>query len=310
MAGAPAPRSVQPGRSPGLRAWWLLLLAAVAACHSDTRPERVEAPGAAPISAAGIEEQAPAPASEQASLPAPGSGQRIEALKVEGYRDAVVAVPAEAGSPRPVVVAVHGMYARVEPFCEAWSRIGSGWPFVLCPRGLPRTDAGKKADRWTFGWNGRDLEREINAGLQSLRERYGDRVAEGPMIFVGFSLGAIQGADIVLWNPSRFSRAVLVEGGTTNWSLQTAKTYGRGGGLKLMFACGQEACVKETQAGLHWLEVAGVDARTAYAGTVGHTYEGIVADELTRQWGWLTEGDARWPARLASREPGTSAPVP
>jgi hypothetical protein len=296
MPSTPAPRSVQPGKLPGSQAWWLLL-AAVAACQSDAAADQVPARGALPGRDLGEVAQVAEPAADP--QPQSVAAPRVVALKVPGYRDAVVAVPAEPASPRPVVVAVHGMYDRVEPFCETWGRVTSGWSFVLCPRGLPRLDAGLKADRWTFGWNGRDLEREIDAGLVSLKHQYGEQVAEGPMIFVGFSLGAIQGADIVLWNPSRFSRAVLVEGGTANWSLQTAKSFARAGGRKLMFACGQEQCVKETQVGLHWLEVAGVDARTAYAGTIGHTYEGIVAEELTRQWSWLTEGDARWPARVA-----------
>jgi pimeloyl-ACP methyl ester carboxylesterase len=273
--------------------FWVVI-AALGACRSDARPEQ----GAPAIEPEPTTLAPAAPACVASAQIAPLVVSDLTSLAVPGYREAVLTVPDSKGTSRPVVVAVHGNYDHVEPFCETWAQITSHWAFVLCPRGPPRLDAGVKEDRWTFGWNGRDLEREIEAGLQALKHRHGDRVANGPVIFAGFSLGAILGADIVLWKPSRYTRAVLVEGGTTNWSLATAKTFSKGGGGKMMFACGQDACVRETRTGLHWLEVVGVDARTAYAGTIGHTYEGIVAEELTRQWPWLTDGDPRWPSAL------------
>lgn len=192
------------------------------------------------------------------------------------------------------MVAVHGNYDRVETFCEGWSRIVAGRAFVLCPRGIPRKDAGVAADRWSFGWNGRDLEREIDAGLRALQARHGEAADAREVVYAGFSLGAILGADIVLWKPSRYTRAVLVEGGTANWSLDTARRFRRGGGRKLLFACGQEMCVRETRPGMYWADVVGLEARTAFAGTIGHTYQGIVADEISRHLSWLTDGDARW----------------
>jgi len=294
-----------------------MLLAAFGACRTEAQSDPV-APAAgldliaAPSVTSPVEEQAlPGPRLSTdegtrmaSSLTASKPVAELIALRVPGYHDAVVGLPSGASPPRPVLVAVHGNYDRVEPFCETWAQVSQQWAFVLCPRGQARVDAGTRADRWTFGWNGRDLEREIDAGLKALKHRYGDQVSDGPVVFAGFSLGAILGADIVLWKPKRYTRAVLVEGGTTNWSLSTAKTFARGGGQKMMFACGQEACVKDTRVGLYWLETAGVDARTAYAGTIGHTYDGIVAEEMTRQWAWLTDGDPRWPPG-----PGNAGPL-
>jgi predicted esterase len=216
------------------------------------------------------------------------------ALTVPGYNDAALVVPVGATAPRPIVVAVHGNYDRPEWQCEVWRAITSGSAFVLCPRGIVRPDAPRSEDRWTYGWNGRDLEREINAGLTALKRAYEPYVDPGPMIYGGFSLGAILGADIVLWNPSRFSRAVLIEGGTTNWSLASAKAFARAGGQRVLFACGQPDCVRDTRTGLHWLQTAGVAARTASGGAIGHTYDGPVADAIVNSWSWLTEGDPRW----------------
>ncbi|MBI5537924.1 MAG: hypothetical protein HY898_34700 [Deltaproteobacteria bacterium] len=317
MAHAIGRGRLHPGQLPGVAACWVII-AALGACQPDARqatgaPTQNEDPIAVPsltTPATGPAPIAP-PAVKLEAPPAPPAAPAPEliALQVPGYRDAVVGLPAGASPPRPVVVAVHGNYDRVEPFCETFTQVSSQWAFVLCPRGQPRVDAGTRADRWTFGWNGRDLEREIDAGLKALKQRYGAQVSDGPMVFAGFSLGAILGADIVLWKAKRYTRAILVEGGTANWSLSTAKTFARGGGQRMMFACGQEQCVKDTRVGLYWLELAGVEARTAYAGTIGHTYEGIVAEEMTRQWAWLTEGDPRWPSAqgsagpLARREP-------
>jgi predicted esterase len=226
------------------------------------------------------------------------SASAIVPLEVKGYHNAAVAVPVGATSPRPVIVSVHGNDDRPEAHCDVWRNITGGAVFVLCPRGIPRPDAHRSEDRWTYGWNGRDLEREIHAGVAALRTAWEGYVDPGPMIYAGFSLGAILGADIVLWNPARFPRAVLIEGGTTNWSLESAKAFRKAGGNRILFACGQPDCVKETQTGLHWLEAAKVPARTAFEGTVGHTYDGPVADGIVRSWTWLTEGDPRWPAAV------------
>lgn len=318
MANAIGRGRLQPGRRPGCAVCWILV-AALGACQSDARPtpgERAgtEDPVATTLSTTPV--AASAPVDPPGRIPditptvSPVHAPELVALRVPGFRDAVVGVPTGASPPRPVLVAVHGNYDRVEPFCETWSQISSQWAYVLCPRGQPRMDAAARADRWTFGWNGRDLEREIDAGLKALKQRYGDQVSDGPVVFAGFSLGAILGADIVLWKPKRYSRAVLVEGGTTNWSMATARTFARGGGQKMMFACGQEACVRDTRVGLYWLEIAGVDSRTAYAGTIGHTYDGIVAEELSRQWGWLTDGDARWPTTTGNAGPLATREAP
>ncbi len=226
---------------------------------------------------------------------------------MKGYRDASVALPLGATSPRPVIVAVHGNYDRPEWQCDVWRAVTDGYPFVLCPRGVPRADAPRSEDRWTFGWNGHDLEREINAGLAALHDVFGPYVDPGPMVYAGFSLGAILGADVVLWNPARFTRAVLIEGGTTSWSLQSAKQYAKHGGKRVLYACGQVDCVRETKTALHWLEAGGVPARTAFEGTIGHTYDGLVASAIAHSWAWFTEGDPRWPgAGDAGWDPGAT----
>jgi len=296
-----------------------LAVALIAGCSAPT-PDGAAVASGATDAARSLSEALPRIASETPSDPArsrPSFEPRLVPLPVPGYRDAVVALPVdgtERQGPCPVVVAVHGNYDHVEPFCDGWSRIAAGRGFVLCPRGIPRADAGRAADRWSFGWNGRDLEREIDAGLRALVGRYGSAAQTREAIFAGFSLGAILGAEIVLRNPSRYPRAALVEGGGATWSRDTARRFHRGGGRKLLFGCGHDGCVRDARPGMYWSGVMGFEARTAFGGNVGHTFQGTVGEELARHWSWLTDGDPAWgvpsPEELARLPVAASDPKP
>lgn len=295
----------------------VLAAALIAACSART-PEGAAAVSGATDAARSLREALHQIASETPSDPAksrPAFEPRLVPLAVPGYRDAVVALPAdwtEGQGARPVVVAVHGNYDHVEPFCDGWSRIAVGRGFVLCPRGIPRVDAGRAADRWSFGWDGRDMQREIEAGLRALEARYSGEAQTREVVFAGFSLGAILGAEIVLRKPSRYPLAVLVEGGGATWSRETARRFHRGGGRKLLFGCGHDACVRDTRPGMYWAGVMGFEARTAFGGNVGHTFQGTVGEELARQWSWLTDGNPAWgvpsPEELARLPVASSDP--
>lgn len=215
-------------------------------------------------------------------------------LPVEGFRDAVAAVPRGATERRPVLVALHGNYDHPLSQCSVWRRITRGYPFILCTRGIPRADAPKSEDRWNYGALG-SVEKELDAGLEALRQAFPDHVDPGPVIFTGFSLGAILGARIIRKNPKRYSRAVLVEGGYKPWSIGTAKQYAEGGGQRVLFACGQSACQYASKAPAKWLEAKGVPAKVVFEGNIGHTYGGTVSKAIEGAWDWFVEGDDRWP---------------
>src|SRR5690606_15835456 len=104
--------------------------------------------------------------------------------------DAIVSLPLGATEKRPVVVALHGNYDRPEWQCEIWRGITGGFAFVLCPRGIPRAGAPKSEDRWEYAGVDK-TEKELVAGLEALAKRYPSWVDEGPVLFTGFSLGAI-----------------------------------------------------------------------------------------------------------------------
>ena len=225
-------------------------------------------------------------------LVAPG---RFVALDVPNFRAATVAVPLGATSRRPIMVALHGNFDRPEWQCEVWHEITGGFPFILCPRGIPRDDAPKADDRWTYGAL-KKTQDELFAGLEALRQRFPEHVAQGPVLFTGFSLGAIYGARMIREHAQTFPRAVLTEGGYENWSAALARGYAKAGGERVLIACGQTACKHTGKRVAALFEREKVGARVAFGGNIGHTYDGKVADAIAAEWTWLLEGDPRWQA--------------
>src|SRR5688572_30141671 len=138
--------------------WGLMLL--LSGCRSSNGPPGADGAPTAPsppIGAASISPPASPGSAASASveppppeLPPALSGEPLQELLVPGFGAAVVSVPVGTRTPRPVVLALHGNYDRPEWQCEVWRDITGGFPWVLCPRGVPRGDAPKSADRWTY----------------------------------------------------------------------------------------------------------------------------------------------------------------
>lgn len=144
------------------------------------------------------------------------------ALEVPGFAPAAV-VPARGEGPRPIVIALHGNFDRPEWMCAAWDRIVSGRAFVLCPRGVLRTDA-PTLDRWALP-EANVLAREVAAARRALAQRYPGRVDDGPDVWVGFSQGAHRIARMALSDPARFTHVQLVEGGNALWNVANARRF-------------------------------------------------------------------------------------
>jgi hypothetical protein len=217
----------------------------------------------------------------------------IAPLPVEGFSDAVISAPLGATSPRPVIVAAHGLWDPPEGLCDDWRWTVGDRAWVLCPRGRPVAGG-------TFKYESApELAREIDAGLAALRHRYAGYVDDGPVLYAGFSLGAILGVKVVAGAPDRYPRAVLIEGGEDRVDPGVAADYARGGVRRVLFACGLKARVAPAQRAADALEHAGVSARVVFgkppdAGQFMHWYNGPVAEEIRAQLDWLLEGDPRW----------------
>jgi hypothetical protein len=254
---------------------------------------RARAGDPAPVPAASATPATPSlPSNDQAITPLE-STPAIVPLPVPSFPEAVVSVPVGAVTPRPVVVATHGLWDLPEGLCDNWRWIVGNRAWVLCPRGTAMPD---KTFRYS---SGPALADEIDAGLRALQGRYPGYVDPGPMLYTGFSLGSILGVWIVAHDPARYPRAVLTEGGEDRVSDAVAAKYAKGGVQRILFACGLAGRVPSATQAVRRLERAGVSARVVLgrlpdAGQFMHWYNGPVADETKAQLDWLFEGDARW----------------
>ena len=238
---------------------------------------------------------------EVGRLPPLTADKELVHLAVPGFRDAVVSVPIGATGPRPIVLALHGNFDRPEWQCEVWRGITHARAFVVCPRGIPRPDAPPSLNRWTYG-KGSAVRAEVEAALTAVRTRFEGYAASDPLLYTGFSLGAIHGVGIVASDGRRYPRAVLVEGGHDGFTPARAKAYAAAGGKRILFACGQRACKTDAAQARKNLQREGVETELVYGGEVGHTYDGPVASEIANAWAWLIADDPRWTDPAAAGE--------
>jgi predicted esterase len=274
---------------------FFLVAAMAISCATRRAPDSTPAGGVV-IAAPATDADPTDPSDAAASLPPLEAPSGLIRLVVPDHKDATVSVPLGATERRPLVLALHGNYDRPEWQCETWRDAMKGYPFVLCPRGVSRKDAPASLDRWTYP-KPADVRHEIEAALAALDARFGDYIAPGPILYIGFSLGAILGVGIVAGDAARFPRAVLIEGGQSGWSEARAKAYAASGGKRILFACGQRSCKAEAKGAEKLLARAGIETESVYGGEVGHAYDGPVAAEIARALPWLLGDDPRWPLR-------------
>lgn len=276
-----------------------------AACDSSRveQPAPIARPSSLPAASASV---APPPtASAIAPPPAPRpleAPAAIVELSVPGHPAAIVSLPLGATSRRPVVVATHGNYDRAEWQCGVWRDIVGNHAFVLCPRGIARPDSPAPDDvRFTYE-NNVVLERELEAGLEALAKAYPDYVDPGPIVYTGFSLGAIQGVTMAGRKPERARRLVLIEGGHASWKPDVVKAFaGAAGGAHVLFVCSQPHCEKDARWAMTRLRDAGVRTKIVKTANVGHRYDGPVADATRDAFPWVLAGDSRFDDLVANK---------
>lgn len=239
------------------------------------------------------------------TLPPLDAPTAVTALTTPGFGDPVVVLPLGITRPAPVLVAVIGIGDTPEDQCASWRELVGQRAFVLCPRGLPRfvqedeDEAPKQA-----GFYHTDvafLESEIMAGLAALKSRFRDHVADREVVYAGFSRGAFLGASLAAKDPRKYRRLVLIEGGQSPWTEMNAAAFARGGGGRVLFACGQPSCVDDADAAAALLRRQGVDTRVVHGQGEGHGYRREVKDEVRRAFDWVTEGDPVWRQLFAQK---------
>jgi pimeloyl-ACP methyl ester carboxylesterase len=223
-------------------------------------------------------------------------GTRAEAaplaLPVRGYHPAAYLKASRAGS-RPLVVGLHGNFDRPEWFCESLEPLLEGRAHALCPRGVPRTEVPREADRWTLPPRGR-LKSEIDAGIKVLRAVPGVTIADGPVLLAGFSLGAINAARLGVESPRRYPRLYLVEGGHAVWTAEALGRFARQGGRGLVFGCGHAGCTAQSERICRQALKLRLTCQVVSAKNLGHSYTDPLPGLARPSIKELLAGDERW----------------
>jgi predicted esterase len=142
------------------------------------------------------------------------------------------------------------------------------------------------------------LGREMSAAFRALQDRFGAHVDAAEPLFAGYSQGAIMGALLLPQHPLRFSRAALIEGGFgfyQEWNVAAARRFAEQGGRRVLLACGRPRCVEQAEKTSRYLRMGGLGARVVHARGAGHSCGSIMERELRQAFGWLVEGDGRFP---------------
>lgn len=268
------------------RVWTVLFLSALLGCSRRAPVPRVHPSRPAPVPAA--------PADAAPGLEPLDEPSAFVDLAVPGYGDAVLVVPVGATTARPVAVVGHGNYDRPEWECHAWRYITRNGMFVLCPRGVERNDIPPR-DRPRFTYRSDTaLADEANAGLAALRARYPRHVAAGPVVYVGFSLGAIFGVSVSAKLEPGVSHAALVEGGYDAWTPARVRAFRVRGGVRVLFGCGQSVNAAAARRAVARFAGTGVEALVVSAPRAGHSYGGGLVTMLRDAFTQLVEGDPRF----------------
>lgn len=268
---------------------------------------------------------APPPEAGSALLP-PLAAPPSSLMPVPGFASAVLVSPVGATRPMPLVVAVLGIGDTPESQCAVWRELVGQRAFVLCPRFTahyvpvqPEVPSGAQG---LLGWLGLqgdnapeadpnagavvqsgfrptevpEVEREIDAAVAAARKIFPGHLASGPAVYVGFSRGAFLGASLIAKSPSKYPRAIMIEGGQSAWTDASAAAFARGGGKRVLFACGQPSCVAECEPASQLLGRARVTTRIVHGEGEGHGYKGPVKEQIRAALSWLVEDDAAWKA--------------
>ena len=244
----------------------------------------VAAPASAAAASAGPSASVSAP-----TLPPLFGVAWIEHLELEGGHDAYVCPPIGAREPRPLIVAVHGAGDRAEWSCGGWRMVAGEYAFVVCPQGM-------KMDAMRFGWDSADtIRRRVASAVTAARARFGEYIAEGPTLYLGFSQGATLAGPTLLDPAQSFPFIALAEGG---YGLVRDRTFlGKlkaRGVQSVLLACGTPACFTSMRAAEPNLAAAGIQALIGGDPTSGHNLNGEMQAGLQKVWPEFVAGLPNW----------------
>lgn len=213
----------------------------------------------------------------------------IEHLELPDGHEAYVCPPLAAREPRPLIVAVHGAGDRAEWACGGWRMVASEYAFVVCPQG-------SKMDATRFAWDSAEtIRRRVESATVAARARFGQYIAEGPTLYVGFSQGATLAGPTLLDPAQSFPFIGLAEGG---YGLVRDRAFL--GKLKargvesVLLACGTPACFASMRRAAENLNSAGIPALIAGDATAGHNLNREMQAGLQKVWPDFVAGLPNW----------------
>jgi hypothetical protein len=273
-----------------------LVLGTILALGACSKPSTVD-PRPSPVTAAAVPppvdaDAATAAASEDArrlpSLP-PLDAPAIDTWMLEERTEIRVAVPRGIREKRPVVLGVHGASARAEWACDKWNATLAGFAFVVCPKGLPW---------WPHqAWGTPDLLAErADRATAALRERYGAYVAEGPVLYGGFSQGGTLASQVVALRPGVYDPIVMVEIGHTPLNaIWAVANFKKGNATRAVVSCATFPCLGFAK-NLAWAAKQKDFAFSISEAGVGrgHFFDELTAKTLGPAIAEVTAEDPRW----------------
>ena len=271
----------------------LFLLAVLSAlgCRRATTSEAVphatvQPPASAPTPALAPSAPSSAP---PVGLPPLFGVAWIEHLELEGGHEAYVCPPIGAREPRPLIVAVHGAGDRAEWSCGGWRMVAGEYAFVVCPQGM-------KMDTMRFGWDSAEtIRRRVASAVTAVRARFGEYIAEGPTLYVGFSQGATLAGPTLLDPTQAFPFIALAEGGFG--LVQDRAFLGKlkaRGVESVLLACGTPNCFTSMRAAEPILSAAGIQALIGGDPKSGHNLNGEMQAGLQKVWPDFVAGLPNW----------------
>lgn len=213
----------------------------------------------------------------------------IEHLDLDEKHEGYVCPPIGAREPRPLIVAVHGAGDRAEWACGGWRMVAGEYAFVVCPQGM-------KMDATRFAWdNGETIRRRVASAERAARARFGEYIAEGPTLYVGFSQGATLAGPTLLDSAQSFPFIALAEGGYN--LLRDRAFLGKlkaRGVESVLLACGTPACFTSMRGVEPSLTAAGIQALIGGDPKSGHNLNGEMQAGLQKVWPEFVAGLPNW----------------
>jgi hypothetical protein len=212
-------------------------------------------------------------------------------------RPALVSVPLGATDPRPVVLGVQGAGDRPEWACGGYRGALDAYPFIVCPAGHPTGD-GKLSTGPPA-----ELADDAEQAVAALRARFGRYVAEVPLVYAGFSLGAIHAPALLQSRGKTYPRVLLVEGAYREFTPELARRYAASGGERMLLLCAAKTCEGVFGGAAAALRAAGIETKVVGAATHRHNLDGAMTPVIRDAWPWLVEGLSGWKPYLDARRP-------